>query len=129
MACELIWETGGVYCRFSGTASDQDLEQLNRDISSDPRFESIGYEIADFTDVAELRFSTEIVRWIAARDIESSMRLPSIRVAIVGDQKMLMGLSNMYRAYFDLKGGKWEQGHFKTLTEARAWLGIADQFE
>ncbi len=126
MAYEVVREPRGVYCRFMGVASDDDLRQVNLAIVGDPGFESLEYQIADFTDADKLAFSSEAIRLAAATDRDSSMRNSKMRVAIVGPQKMLLGLANMYRAHFDLKGGKWEQGHFDTLDEARAWLGLGD---
>ncbi len=127
MACALIWEKQGVVFQFSGVASDHDLRQSYLDAINDPRFETLKYQIVDFTDVATLDFSPNIVRWGAHFDLRTSKRNPSIRVAIVGEQLLLMGLANMYRIHFDIEGGTWEQGQFATVDEARAWLTDEDQ--
>ncbi len=122
MAYDLIWEKQGVVFRFSGVASDHDLRQANLDFHNHPKFESLEYSIVDFTDVTKLEFSSHAVRLVASTDVEASKRNPSLRVAIVGEELLLIGLANMYRAHLELEGGTWEQGQFATVDEARAWL-------
>ena len=127
MAFELKWEKKGVMMRFSGVASDHDLRQSNLDVIDDPRFETLEYEIVDFTGVTKFDFSAAVLRWTADFDSTASKRNPSMRIAIVGEQSLLMGLANMYRTHFDIDGGLWEQGHFATVDKARSWLTGEDQ--
>ena len=122
MPFELTWEDRGVLCRFSGIASDDDLRQANFNIYSNPKFEEIDYELIDFTDVTRLDFSSQVVRLTAGEDFRASKRNPSVRAAIVGEEKLLIGLANMYRITMDVQGATWEQGQFATVAEARAWL-------
>lgn len=129
MAYELIWETRGVVCRFTGVASDQDLRAANLGMTEDPRFDCLEYQLVDFVDVETLDFTSNMIRWAASHDYQASMRNSSVRVAIVGDNTLLLGLANMYRALFDIEGGTWEQGQFNTVDEARVWLGSADPSE
>ena len=127
MPYELIWEERGGVCHFSGVATDHDLKQANLDTFSDPRFADMEYQLVDFTDVTSLDFSSVVMRWAAEYDLKASKRNPSVRVAIVGDDQLLLGLTNIYRITFDLEGGPWEQGQFATVDEARAWLAGKDQ--
>ncbi len=127
MPYELIWEAGGVVFRFSGVASDQDLRQSNLDFYDHPRFADADYQLVDFTDVTKLDFSSNTVRLVAERDAQASKRNPSLRVAIVGEDQLLLGLANIYRITLDIRGGSWEQGQFATVDEARAWLAGEDQ--
>lgn len=127
MAYELIWEPEGVVIKYSDFVSDADIQQANLDLFDDPRFEALKFEICDYTDVDGLDRSSEIVRWVAEFDIRASERNPSVRVAVVGEQPLLKGVTNMYRAEFELRGGKWGQGQFATVKEARIWLAKEDQ--
>ena len=126
MPYELIWEARGVVFRFSGVASDHDLRQSNLDFYDHPNFETVVYQIADFTDVTKLDFSSYTVRLVAERDAQASKRNPSLRVAIGGAEQLLIGLANMYRITFDIQGGPWEQDQCATVDEARAWLAGGD---
>ena len=122
MPYELTWEDRGVVIRYWGVASDHDLRQSNLETYSHPRFADIDYQLVDCTDVTRLDLSSDAVRWVADWDIRASKRSPSLRIAVVGEDKLLIGLANVYRIEFDVQGGLWEQGHFATVDEARAWL-------
>ena len=122
MPYELNWEDRGVLMCFWGVATDDDLRKSNLDVYGHPRFETLDYEIADFTDVTKLGFSSDAVRLVAEWDFRASKRNPSICVAIVGERRLVMGLANMYRIEFDVRGGPWEQRQFATVDEARGWL-------
>ena len=127
MPYELIWEDRGVVMRYWGVASDHDLRQANLDTVNHPRFADIDYTLDDLTDVTRIDFSSDAMRWCADLDLRASKRNPSLRVAIVGEDKLLIGLSNMYRIILESQGGPWEQGQFATVDEARAWLAGEDQ--
>ncbi|MDP6831096.1 MAG: hypothetical protein QF521_10775 [Alphaproteobacteria bacterium] len=129
MAYELVWEPRGKITRYTGIISDDDILRAIQTTTADPRFESLEYQIADFSDADTIVVSSETIRSTASLDREASLRNPKIRVAIVGHEQALLGLANMYRIYFELDGGTWQQEQFKTLEEARAWLGIADPSE
>ena len=126
MPYELIWEDRGVVFRFSGVASDHDLRQSNRDFYDHPRFADADYQLVDFTDVTKLDFLSNTVRLVAEWDVQASKRNPSLRLAIVGEEQLLLGLANIYRITFDIQDGPWEQGQFATVDEARAWLAGED---
>ncbi len=127
MPYELIREDRGVVFRFWGVASDHDLRQSNLDFYDHPRFADVDYQLVDFTDVTKLDFSSNTVRLVAEWDAQASKRNPSLRVAIVGEDQLLLGLANMYRITFEIQGGPWEQSQFATVDEARAWLAGEDQ--
>jgi hypothetical protein len=121
MPCILIWEERGSLVRYSGIVTDHDVRQSTLDQYNDHRFETLKYQIVDFTNVTKLDLSSELVRWVAKFDAQASERNPLIRTAVVGDEPLLKGLANMYRSNFDLSDGSWEQEHFSTMDEARAW--------
>ena len=127
MPYELTWEERGVLIRFWDVVSDHDLMQSNLDCYDNPRFETAGYEIADFTEATKLAFSSGTLRRVAELDFKASKRNPAMRLAVVGEELLLLGLANMYRALFDLEGGIWEQAQFATVDEARPWCVGGDQ--
>ena len=108
--------------RLWGVATDRDLQQSGCDLYDHPSFETLEYLIDEYTDVTKLDISSNGVHLVAELDAEASKRNPSLRVAIVGDEQLLLGLTNMYLITFDLQGGTWVQATFATVDEARAWL-------
>ncbi len=83
MSYELIWENRGVVFRFRDVVTGDELVQSNLDVYADPKFESIEYELAMFSDSVEFEASSETVRRVANMDAEASKRNPKIIVAIV----------------------------------------------
>ena len=127
MPYELIWEDRGVVLRFWGVASDHDYRQSSLEFYGHPKAADIDYTLVDYTDVTKLDYSINFLRSSAASDAEASKRSPSMRVAIVGKEQLLLGLTNMYLTHFDLQGGTWEHVQFTTVDEARVWLAVEDR--
>jgi hypothetical protein len=122
MPYRLIWEADGVEIRYSGVVSDDDILQANLGIVKNPEFESIKFEIGNYSNVTKFSVSSDIVRWVAEYDRRASKRNPSVRVALVGESLELRGLVNMYLIHRDSDGGTWDQRQFATLEKARAWV-------
>ncbi len=122
MPYELMWEDRGVLWRFGDVVTDDELVQCNLDVYSDPKFESIEYELAIFPDSMVFEASVATVRRVAEMDVEASGRNPKIVVAIVATQRVIRGLANLYRLQTEATGGLWKTAHFKTEEEARRWL-------
>ena len=124
MPYELIWEDRGVLWRFRDVVTGDELVQANLDIYSDPKFESIEYELAVFSDSVVFKASSETVRRVAEMDARASKRNPKIVVAIVASQRVIQGLANLYRLQHEAVGGSWTTEYFETEEEARRWLAI-----
>ena len=122
MPYELIWEDRGLLFRFWDVVTGDELVQCNLDAYSDPRFESIEYELVVFSDSVVFEVSTNKVRLVATMDSGASKRNPKIVVAIVTSQTLVHGLANLYRLQHEATGGSWRTEHFKTEEEARRWL-------
>ena len=122
MSYELIWEDRGVLFQFQNVVTGDELVQSNLDVYADPKFESIEYELAMFSDSVEFEASSETVRRVANMHAEASKRNPNIIVAIVASQLVIRGLANLYRLNSEIAGGTWETEFFETEQEAREWL-------
>ena len=124
MPYELIWEDRGVLWRFRDVVTGEELVQANLDIYSDPKFESIKYELVNFSDSVVFKASSETVRLVAEMDAEASKRNQKIVVVIVASQTVIQGLANLYRLQHEATGGSWRTEYFATEEEARRWLAI-----
>ncbi len=122
MPCELIWEDRGVLFKFRDVVTGDELVQANLDIYSDPRFESVEYELFVFPDSVVIKVSAEKVRRVAELDAEASIRNPNILVAVVASQLVIRGLVNLYSIQHEVSGGTWKTDYFETEEEARKWL-------
>ncbi len=122
MPYELIWEDRGVLWRFRYVVTGDELVQANLDIYSDPRFESIEYQLAIFSDSVVFEASSETVRYVAGLDAGASKKNPKVVVLVVASQTVIRGLANLYRIQHEVTGGPWKMEYFKTEEEARRWL-------
>ena len=122
MPYELIWEDRGVLWRFRDVVTGDELVQANLDIYSDPKFESIDYELVIFSDSVVFEASSETVRRVAEMDTGASKKNPKIVVVIVASQTVIRGLANLYRIQHEVTGGPWKTEYFATEEEARRWL-------
>jgi len=121
MAYETHWEPSGIRFVFTGTVTDDDLIQSNKDVYDDPRFEDIRYQIADFRDMDEFAALSDTVRLIADMDREQASRNPDIKVAILSTSSLMKGLGRMYA--LSGAGEEWDVRVFDTEEEAREWFG------
>lgn len=104
---------------------DEDLLALNDASLSHPDFESLTHIIADFTMAPRSNLTIGCVRAIAERDAASVPRNPNMLVAVVANQQVLRGMTNVYRAYLEHAADtpSWQTKYFESLEEAKAWLG------
>ncbi len=122
MPYEVTWEDRGVLWRFWDVVTGDELVQANLDIYSDPKFESMEYEIAIFSDSVVFKASTETVRRVAEMDMDASKKNPKVVVLVVASQLVIRGLVNLYRLQHEAMGGSWKIEYFDTEEEARTWL-------
>ncbi len=120
MAYETHWEAEGVRWVYAGVMTDDDILRSNLEIYSDPRFESIRYQIADLRGVDRFDGSARAVRRLSRMDRDQATRNPGIRVAILADDALVRGIANVYA----MSGAEspWETRVFKSEEEARRWL-------
>ncbi|MBD3348982.1 MAG: hypothetical protein GF400_07280 [Candidatus Eisenbacteria bacterium] len=120
MSYETYWEDEGVRWVYEGTMTDDDVLRANLELYDDPRFESLRYEIADFTRVAKFAAGADSIRKLSQLDKKQSARNPDVKVAIVATAPLMRGIARMYA----LASGDspWDTRIFETESEAREWL-------
>ena len=124
MAYKTFWEEKGIYWVFSGTLKNVDLINCNKEVYEDPRFQNIEYELCDFNAVDSFPVNATTIRMVAEMDAEAYKINPNIKTAIVANQKVMKGLTNMYNVYFELAGNdvSWETEIFEKIEDARKWI-------
>ena len=110
-------ERGLIVSRAFGRVTDEDLQRhqqvLRADAAFDPRYD----QLWDFLDVTEIAVSDEAIREFArARSFE-----PEARRALVAGSDLGFGLARMFATLHD--DAPEEVQVFRSLEEARAWLG------
>ena len=107
-----------VFSRGWGVLLDAELIDHARTLRADRRFDPLFQQIADFSDVRELRVTSAGVRAVA----ENNPFERDARRAIVVASDAAFGLSRMFELY---TGSHPDQFRiFRTLAEAAQWIGL-----
>lgn len=123
MSFEIIWEDEGVKVILTHEISN-DFFEVNKKVISDPRYKNIKYQIFDFTHVSKFPIESSVIRRIAESDQKAYLINPEIKLAIIANQLVMTGLTNMYKTYFELAGDDktWDTEIFENENDARSWL-------
>jgi hypothetical protein len=122
MSYETFWEEKGIRWVFSASLTNEDLLESNKELYEDPRFLDIEYELCDFTAVEDWPVESKVIFSVGEQDAVQSQRNPNIKVAIISNEPVMRGLTNMYEA--SAYGSKWKTMFFENKEDARAWINL-----
>jgi hypothetical protein len=121
MAGELIWEDKGILVKHSGTVTDEEVRELNDRMYGDIRFDSINYQIADYTEVTKNLITPQDAKVVGKLDRASSMwTSKKMKLAIVSQDENFFPVVETY--FSEFAETEWEGRIFPTLVEAYAWV-------
>ena len=120
MPHETFWEQDGIYRKFTGQISGEEILSSNFDLQSDPRFLAIKYIINDFTDVTAHNIETNHTKVYAKTDDIASSSKGALKIALVVSRDDLMSLANQYKE--EMKGKLFNCEIFNTLQDSRSWV-------
>jgi hypothetical protein len=120
MPYEAIWEDKGIYWKFSGVLTGDDLRQSNMDIYGDPGFDKLRYQIVDMLDVDSFDVEADAMEEVTAMDAAASQTNPSLIVAVVSTHQQAKWLVELYES--TTGSAPWETELFETVAVARAWI-------
>lgn len=115
-----IWETDGLYRKFTGTVSGVEILESNFELHTDPHFQDIQYIINDFTAVTDHSIESGHTKVYAETDNIISDTKGKLKIALVVTQNDLIALANAYRK--QMKGKLFECEIFQTVEDAREWV-------
>ena len=114
----LDWENKGVYWKYSGHISGQEIVEGSTAIYGDPRFDTLRYKLVDFLDIETIDIDKNEVALIAHQHRAAERSNPYIKNAIVIKSKT--ELTDSFVAFFS--DSSWEVKVFQNLDEANRWL-------
>jgi len=114
------WESEGVYTKFWGHLTSDELKEANRVKKADPRTPNCKYSINDFLEVTRTDATKFDVLMLAAKDHDSEAVSRSLKMAHVIANKELRELSLAY-AKSPLAVDTFMVETFYTLEDARKW--------
>jgi len=119
MAHKVEWENKGIYWKYSGDVSGQEIVDASVAIYGDPRFDDLDYKLVDFLDASAVNMSDIEVARIAYQHKAAELSNPNIKNAIV--MTVAIDLADKFAAFFSDSG--WEVKVFQELDAANEWLG------
>ena len=116
----ITWESEGLYRKFIGEISGDEILESNFELHIDPNFQNIKYIINDFMEVTG--HSVEVVHtkaYALTDDIISNTK-GRLKIALVVTQDPLIALANSYRE--QMIGKLFECEIFHSIEDARKWV-------
>lgn len=114
------WTKKGIRWKFFGIVTSAEALESNLAIYGDSRFDSIRYQIADFTEVEELRLDDKDLKKIAFLDKAAARSNPRISVAIIAPGEALQQILTDYAKYSH--DTPWKTKLFETTKSAEDWI-------
>ncbi len=122
MPYEMIWEAKGLYRRYYGRGTDQEVLESARATESSARHGDLRYVILDFLDVEEVILTNpSFIAEIVAVDFGAALSNPRIKFAVVTLHSEIRRLA---RAYATHPLCSYPLEVFSALGEARAWVAV-----
>jgi hypothetical protein len=118
MAYSIHWEPIGVYRKYRGHVTGDELLASIQLVESDARFDALRYAINDCLDVESFDISDSAIRKIAAIDQAAALSNPNIRVAVVATDQQIHALAQLYAA----QQPTYPTAIFHELDTARLWI-------
>ena len=120
MPHSISWEENGSRTVFRGHVTGEEIARSSVEIRGNPRFDSMRYQIVDFSNIEGIEITLDEVREIAALDAAAAATNPRMKVAIISDSETVDTGAAAYKA--DNAESPWETEIFRTLDEARRWV-------
>lgn len=120
MAHILNWEEHGVYWKYSGEVTGEEIISTSTEIYGSPRFDQLRYKLVDFSEATSITISEDEVKRITFQHAASSQTNSRIKNAIVinpNDERTKIFVEILS------KHSNWEVKAFSSLEEANQWLG------
>lgn len=117
----LAWEDKGVYWKYYGHVSGDEVVEASASIYGDPRFDNLHYKLVDFTDVEILDMSAEQILKIASQHDAARLSNPKIKNALISNTNTEQALIQ-FRDFFNERES-WEVQIFENIKEANDWIG------
>lgn len=120
MSHTLEWEEKGVYWKYSGDVTGQEILSASTEIYGDPRFDELRYKLVDFSEVSSISIREDEIKLITFQHSASAKTNSRIKNAIVinnDDER-----TKLFVHYLS-SNSNWEVRAFSSLEEANQWVG------
>lgn len=120
MTFNINWDKEGVYVKFRGLVTAQDLIDSNNYLMSNAKFDSINYQIFDFLDIEEFKVSSYDISIIGTMNKSQSEYNKDMMIAIISEDNNVKEIIKEYDQL--LFGTNWISKGFSSVENARTWV-------
>lgn len=121
MSHKNAWESEGLYRKFTGVITGEEVLESNLELQKNPGFKDIKYIINDFTEVTGHSIEVSHTKVYASTDDIVSNTKGKLKIALVVTEASLMSLAKNYREHMIDK--VFECEIFQSIEDARKWVG------
>ncbi len=119
MSYTLNWEADGVWVRYGGQSSIDEIAEVAKAIQGSARFDNLRFVLHDFSECNGISYALDLVEELAAVDCVACRSNPKLRVAVVADNPAVTAL---VEDYMSTGLNPAPMAIFHHIDEARAWL-------
>jgi len=119
-------ENNILYTRFFGVVIDKDFRDQADAVTADPWIKPGVRDLVDLSGIEEIQGSSISLEHNIQIDCVNCEKLAGMRTPIVASTDLLYGFSRMYQSLAELRGSPLTVEVFRTVGEAREWLGLQD---
>jgi hypothetical protein len=120
MSVEIVWEPEGVWRKFHGTLTSEDLLRSVTLVHGDWRFDRLRYSLNDFLAVERLDLDRSAIEEAAAQAIGAMHSNHRLIMAMVATNPEVI---EAVRLFMSSPLSSFPAAFFTTAEEARLWLG------
>lgn len=119
MAYENCWYYHGLYRKFTGVLTGEDIAHSNLALHGDARFDDLRFIINDFLDVESAQFSEHDIDLIAHTDRIAQLDSRNVKIAIIANTPDLIEMAAKYMQ--EMEAAQFACKLFDDPTKARHW--------
>ncbi|HKL08528.1 MAG TPA: hypothetical protein VJ896_07125 [Bacteroidales bacterium] len=119
MTFSIQWQKKGVFITFRGIVKAQNLIDANNYLLSNADFDSLDYQVFDFSKVKDFKVTTYDMSIIGSMNSSQSVFNKKINIAFVTSNNYIKEQIEEYKLY--MKKTDWEIQIFSNLKEAKKW--------
>lgn len=120
MTFNISWSKEGVYVKFRGIVTAQDLIDANNYVLSNANFDSINFQIFDFLNIDDFKVTSHDITIVAMIDMSQTESKEKMKIAILTTNNYVKEITLEYDQ--NMAGSNWETKIFENVEAAKEWI-------
>ena len=120
MTFNIKWHKKGVFLKFRGIVNSQDLIDANNYLISNANFETIDYQVFDFSEIDDFQITVYDMAIIGSMDKSQAEFNKKMKVAVITNDNYVKELTTEYNTF--MKRTDWVSRVFNDNETAKKWI-------